>query len=287
MAVFEDLPEECIAAILSLTTPLDAGRLSLISKTFRSATHSDAVWDKFLPSDSNFIDSIISQSPSLSNLPTKKALYLALSDRPIIIDNGKKSFQLDRKSGKKCCMLAARSLTIVWGDTELYWNWIVMSDSRFPEVAKLNHVWWLEIRGMINTHALSPNTRYGVYLVFKMIDARGFEYIPVHLSVCVEGGNSSTKIVCLDPKVEPMPHNGAGRRNRHMRMMLRRLEDKVIGLQRPSVRSDGWLEIEMGEFFNSGIEHEEVHMSVIETKAGQLKENFFVEGIEIRPKQDN
>jgi len=40
------------------------------------------------------------------------------------------SFQLERKSGKKCYMLAARSLAIVWGDDERYWNWISLPDSR-------------------------------------------------------------------------------------------------------------------------------------------------------------
>ncbi|MCI55362.1 F-box protein, partial [Trifolium medium] len=39
---------------------------------------------------------------------------------------------------------------------------------------------------------------------------------------------------------------------------------------------------------NSGLEHE-VHMSVIKIKAGEVevKGNFFVEGIEVRPKEDN
>jgi hypothetical protein len=92
MAEFNELPEGCIAAILSHTTPIDACRFSLISKTFCSAADSDAVWNQFLPSDPNFIDSIISHSPSLVNIPSKKGLYLALSDRPIIIDNGKKVF---------------------------------------------------------------------------------------------------------------------------------------------------------------------------------------------------
>ncbi|GAU20606.1 hypothetical protein TSUD_33420 [Trifolium subterraneum] len=252
MAAFEDLREECIAAILSRTTPLDAGRLSLISKTFRSAADSDAVWDQFLSSDPTFIDSIISQSPFVANVPTKKALYLALSDRPIIIDDGKKSFQLDRKSGKKCFMLAARSLTVVRRDHQRYWDWIVVPDSRFPEVAKLNHVWWLEIREMINTVALSPNTRYGAYLVLKITGFHGFENLPVDLSVGVAGCNSSTKVVCFDPNMEPylVPHN----RSERLRW-----------------RSDGWLEIEMGEFFNSSLEHEELHMIVTETKTGEVK----------------
>lgn len=87
---FEELPEECLSAILSRTTPADAGRLSVISNTFHSAADSDAVWNQFLPSDSHFMDSIISSSPSLANVHSKKALYSALSDRPIIIDNGLK-----------------------------------------------------------------------------------------------------------------------------------------------------------------------------------------------------
>ncbi|MCI49645.1 F-box protein, partial [Trifolium medium] len=98
-----------------------------------------------------------------------------------------------------------------------------------------------------NTIALSPNTQYAVYVVFKIIDAWGFSDCPVELSVGVEGGHCSTKIVCLDPNVEDTP------------------DDRVVGLQRPSLRSDEWVEIEMGEFFNSGLE-DEVQMSVIETK---------------------
>jgi len=39
------------------------------------------------------------------------------------------SFQLDRKSGKKCYMLSARYLAIAWGD-DRYCNWIVVPDSR-------------------------------------------------------------------------------------------------------------------------------------------------------------
>ena len=40
------------------------------------------------------------------------------------------SFQLDRKSGKKCYMLSARSLGIAWSDDDRYCNWIVVPDSR-------------------------------------------------------------------------------------------------------------------------------------------------------------
>jgi len=87
MTTFEKLPDGCIATILSRTTPIVIGKLSVLSKIFRCAADSDDVWNHFLPSD---ISSILSQSPSLANIPTKKALYLTLSDRPIIIDHGQK-----------------------------------------------------------------------------------------------------------------------------------------------------------------------------------------------------
>jgi len=136
--------------------------------------------------------------------------------------------------------------------------------NRFPEVAELRNVCWLEIGGVLNTLALSPDTRYAAYFVFKMIDPRGFRNLRVDVSVGFNG-DCSTQNVCLD-------RSSNGRR--------------VAGLQHPSLRSDGWLEIEMGEFFNVGLE-DNVHMSVKEVNAGNWKSGLFVEGIEVRPKYEN
>ncbi|KAJ7978223.1 F-box protein PP2 [Quillaja saponaria] len=278
---FQALPEGCIANILSFTTPRDACRLSLVSKIFRSAAESDAVWDQFLPSD---YQSIISRSSSsLLATSSKKDLYFCLCDNPIIIDDGKKSFQLDRWSGKKCFMLAARDLYIIWGQTPIYWSWPSLPESRFAEVAKLNDVCWLEIRGKIKISMLSSATRYAAYLVFKMIDAIGFDHHPAEVSVGILGV-SSTKSVCLDPDIEerarqhfqiiPWRYRAVGSRN-------------LLELERPKERSDGWLEIELGEFFSLGQENDEVDMSVTEIKGGNWKSGLTVQGIEIRPKEDN
>jgi len=168
MGAFEELAEGCIAAVLCRTTPVDVGRLSLVSKTFRSAADSDEIWDRFLRSDPKLIADIISQFPSLANATTKRAFYLALSNHPILNRDGRmvyycfllpsnlsplkclllmlfdllfylfmQSVQLDRKSGKKCYMLAARSLSVgwagvAWEDFEQNRNWTSMPDSRFP-----------------------------------------------------------------------------------------------------------------------------------------------------------
>ncbi|XP_024636678.1 F-box protein PP2-B10 [Medicago truncatula] len=118
-------------------------------------------------------------------------------------------------------------------------------------------MWLLGIGWMINILALSPNTQYATYLVFKMIDAEGFQNCPLELSVGVGGSHNSTEIVCYDPNVEGRLHN------------------------RVSQRRDGWLEIEIREFFNSGQE-DEVLMNV--KQRDYWKKDLLLAGIEVRPK---
>ena len=60
-----------------------------------------------------------------------------------------------------------------------------------------------------------------------------------------------------------------------------------MGLHGPIVRSDGWLEIEMGVYFNSGLEDEQVQMTLRDIKDGHWKSGLTIEGIEVGPKEDN
>jgi hypothetical protein len=53
-------------------------------------------------------------------------------------------------------------------------------------------------------------------------------------------------------------------------------------IQVPCKREDGWMEIEIGEFFSSECD-EEIEMSVMEV-GHQLKGGLVLEGIEVRPK---
>ena len=145
---------------------------------------------------------------------------------------------------------------------------------RFPEVAELDDVCGIDICGMINTIALSPNTQYVAYLVFKMADVFGLNRIPVEFTVRVENPHyhNNATIVCLYPNVESRGH-----------------KNSEVGLQLVEVlsraRSDGWFEIEIGEFFNLGQEYEEIQMNVnVEIKDGFLNTCLLVEGIEVRLK---
>ncbi|KAM7526654.1 hypothetical protein LguiA_016556 [Lonicera macranthoides] len=295
---FNLLPEGCIANAVSLTSPRDACRLSLVGSTFRSAAESDAVWERFLPSDYQDIiarsvnrdpDDESSSQPPLA-FPRKKELYFHLSDHPLIIDSGTKSFSLDKMSGKKCYMLAATDLAIVWGDTPIYWQWTSLPESRFKEVAELVKVCWLEIRGKIGTRMLSPDTIYAAYLVFNSkAGTFGFEDYPAQVSVGICGGESKTRTVYLDPE-SSQQHVGVRRtrwpNHRGMGIMMRPQVRRDEG-QYPKRRGDGWLEVELGEYVSNsknGEENAELEMSVMEVRGGNWKSGLIVEGIEIRPK---
>nr|XP_016468908.1 PREDICTED: F-box protein PP2-B10-like isoform X1 [Nicotiana tabacum] len=289
------LPEDCIAKILAFTSPLDVCRFSLVSKPVRPAAESDSVWEKFLPSD---YESIVAGSMSpIPDFHSKKDLYVHLCHHPLLIDAGRKSFSLEKWTGKKCYFLGARDLNIAWGDTPDYWKWTSLQESRFPEVAELILVWWLEIWGTIRAGILSPQTSYVAYLVYKLEDEFGFHYRPSEISVGVSGVEFDKRFAFLVPDGRPQ------RRNRYVESdddyeepvytppsdVVRCLPEDAStplqsDIQRPKLRDDGWFEIQLGEFFTEN-EDDCILMSMKEVNDSvSQKEGLIVEGIEIRPR---
>ncbi|KAH7521805.1 hypothetical protein FEM48_Zijuj07G0071200 [Ziziphus jujuba var. spinosa] len=133
----------------------------------------------------------------------------------------------------------------------------------FSRVAELRHIWGLDIKGRIKTNLLSPKSTYGAYFVYKLKEPNwAIKEIQVEFRVYFEGEEEvhehvSGCKVFLDPSENE---------------------------QEPcKVREDGWLEVEMGEFFNDGGEdHRVVVCSLMETVF--CKSGLVVEGIEFRPK---
>ncbi|CAN4096171.1 unnamed protein product [Withania somnifera] len=289
------LPEGCIANVLALTSPRDASRLSVVATIFCSAAESDAVWDRFLPEDYREIVSRSSDGPDSIVSRSKKEVFLYLCDHPFLIDGGTMSFSLEKHSGKKCYMLAVRSLAIVWADTPRYWRWISLPESRFSEVAELLDVCWFDISGKINTSMLSPDTNYAAYFVFTTKSRTyGFEDQSAEGAVGISGHERKPQTVFLDPEAA----------RRHMYQIVPRrlgLFEKMADILRggvnppsesevqaqaryPQQRSDGWMEVELGEFFVKRGQDVELEMSLTEVKVGNWKSGLVVEGIEIRPK---
>ncbi|ONK63861.1 uncharacterized protein A4U43_C07F19690 [Asparagus officinalis] len=283
---FSKVPEACISHVLSLTSPRDSCRSAAVSASFRSAVDSDTVWERFLPED---YEEILDRAAETVEFGSKRDLYFRLCD-PILVDGGKMSFHLEKSSGAKCYMISARELGIVWGDTPHYWKWISAADTRFAEVAYLLNVCWLEIHGKVETRILSPKTNYVAYLVFKLDPySRGLSF-PVQESSVKFGAYESKHCVCVQPNRAPR------RRVRRMpRPFARRAvvwgpegegsSEDLRESRVPSSRSDGWMEIEMGEFFNDGGDDGEVDFRFLEVKGGNWKSGLTVLGIEVRPKK--
>uniref|UniRef100_A0ACD6ALH1 Uncharacterized protein n=1 Tax=Avena sativa TaxID=4498 RepID=A0ACD6ALH1_AVESA len=273
------LPEELLAAVISLTSPPDACRAAAVSRTFRPAADSDAVWSCFLPRDlPQFAEG---ELPGAA--PSKKALFRRLSDQPALLPCKLVSMQLDRATGAKCYTLSARSLHIAWGDTPQYWEWIdlgIDEVKRFSEAAKLRGVWWLDIRGKINRMMLSENLTYAAYMVFKLADD-GFNLLhsPFQDATVSVAGSDSTQQVCLQSYME-VGDDGVPQKHilsSHIRVPL--TDDIVL----PRKRADGWMEVELGEFYNEEGYDDEVSVSLMETHT--WKYGLVVWGIEIRVKK--
>ncbi|CAH2045750.1 unnamed protein product [Thlaspi arvense] len=262
---FDSLPEDCISNIISFTSPREACVVASVSKTSKSAAKSDIVWEKFLPRE---YPSLI---PPSRVFTSKMELYFALCDDPVLIDDGLKSFWLEKASGKKCIMLSAMSLSVTWGDDPRYWLWDPSPGARFEKVLELIDVCWFEICGRVNTRALSPGTRYSAYVVFKKADhSYGFEGVAIEAGVGVVGQEASTRFICFDA--------GAGGREASTRRRRRRRN-----IVKPEERGDGWMEIELGGFFSGGGVCDEIEMSALETKRLHWKSGLIILGIEIRP----
>ncbi|XP_047258423.1 F-box protein At2g02240-like, partial [Capsicum annuum] len=259
------------------------------------AADSDSVWEKFLPSE---YQSIISGSVNpIPDFGSKKDLYVYLCHNPILIDEGRKSFSLEKRTGKKCYFLGAWDLHIEWADSPQYWEWTSLPDSRFSKVAQLQHVWWLEIRGTIIVGVLSPRTSYVAYLVYKLENEYGFHYRPSEVSVGVLGVELDKQFAFLEPEGRPqldddyeesvytLPHDYGEEdlvEDQHLPEGASSLVQSNIRC--PQLRDDGWFEVELGEFYTEN-EDDCIEMSLKEVKDSvSSKEGLIVEGIEIRPR---
>ncbi|CAI9103466.1 OLC1v1001948C1 [Oldenlandia corymbosa var. corymbosa] len=276
---FDVLPEDCVSAICSLTSPQDACRISLVSSSFRSAADSDMAWDRFLPFD---WEDIMKRAVIPLKFSSKKEMFLQLC-HPILLDGGKQIIALEKSTGLKSYTLSARELTILHSNESNNWCWKPKPESRFAEVAELKTSNRIEIEAKIKSQMLSPNTKYGAYLIIQTSEnSFGLDSIPSEVTIVI-ADNVIENTAYLSPKCETKQQIESLFYANRARMMKMRVENG--GDDRfPMARSDGWAEIEIGEFFNGNEIDQDIRMSLRETKGHQLKGGLTVEGIEIRPK---
>eukprot|EP00850_Spirogloea_muscicola_P006967 SM000034S12721 [mRNA] locus=s34:388839:390330:+ [translate_table: standard] len=152
-----DLPDHCMALVLSLTSPADVGRSACVCRALAAAAASDELWEAFIPR--GYREKLLAEGfdPKL-----RGGAAFAVLTKGALTDGGKQLLALDPRSGLvRLTVSAAHNLGIVWGDTPRYW---VMqpgvSGSAFETVAHLLAVCWFEMRG--EATVLLPPGRYSV-----------------------------------------------------------------------------------------------------------------------------
>ncbi|KAI3690235.1 hypothetical protein L2E82_48212 [Cichorium intybus] len=224
---------------------------------------SDTDWEQKLPID---WEEIIKWSKDSLQWTTKKELYSILL-KGFLIKDGEEWLSL-AKNGKKCHMLPAASLNLEKDE----WSWRSSADSRFGQVAFNPYKrFYIDCR----SNMLSPQTRYAIYLVYKLPENYPECELPVRVRFdgklehhwCIHLLQPQTPII--RPKVYQNTHNPFSR-------------PKMKGL--PRLRNDGWMEVQICEFRTGTCTTIWISKS-LELAAANLSyfKGLVVEGIEFKP----
>ncbi|KAK4339695.1 hypothetical protein RND71_041157 [Anisodus tanguticus] len=131
-----------------------------------------------------------------------------------------------------------------------------------------------ENKGAISKHnirSLSTHENFGWII--------GSDSIPAEISIKVGDQESVSSTAYLrhpKSKKEEMQSLFYGNRMEMLKTRVNKGDERM-----PHEREDGWLEIELGEFFNGGNGDEEITMMLMD----HVKGGLVIEGIELRPKQ--
>ncbi|KAF8392015.1 hypothetical protein HHK36_022355 [Tetracentron sinense] len=289
------MPKGCFSNTLSLKTSRYVRRQQTSSSTFRWTLESDAVWERIMPPD---YKDILSRSGSPHLIAhSKKYIYNYLCSDLILMDERKMSVALDKWSAKKTYMFGARQLLITWGNDSRYWMWQSLQGSRFSEVAKVSGA-WLEFYGKMKTRELSPKTTYVAYVVYKFTKrTEGLVFQPLEVYLRFMGGaGEGSHTAYLDPdgslrnnhrntpeEQDRGKDEAEDQQNRKLKRDVKKWMQWERGL--PRERGNGWMEIEMGEFFNDQGEDGDVDMGLHGMEGSYWKSGLVIEGIEFRPKE--
>ncbi|XP_022849413.1 F-box protein PP2-B10-like [Olea europaea var. sylvestris] len=229
-----------------------------------SSTVNETDWERLLPPD---YEDIISRSVNPVDYATKEDLYTSLCSSPILLDGGKMSFHIDKTTGKKCYMIGPVEISsgsILMVVVMLYgWRLTPHADSRFSTVVEQRHVLHLDIWGKIETQMLSPKTHYAAYLVYRL-DMSYMENRPAKGII----------------KFENLDEDHDAER----RATALHLQPGLVGksLQTAVSRPDGWMEVQLGMFYNDVGDNGPVEARLLGSFE-RLINYLVIEGIEFRP----
>lgn len=110
-----DIPESCVALVLSYLEPPEICKLARIDRAFRAASSADFIWDSKLPSNYRYI---LEDLLGFSAAGMRKRDIFSMLSRPISFDGGT----------KVCTSTACSSLTLaslsVFLPIQMYIFWV-------------------------------------------------------------------------------------------------------------------------------------------------------------------
>ncbi|XP_009758502.1 F-box protein PP2-A13-like [Nicotiana tabacum] len=140
----EDIPEACVALVLSYLDPPEICKLARINRVFRAASSADFIWESKLPSNYRYLlEEVLGMNVAGMH---KKDIFARLS-KTNSFDGGTREMWIDKNNGGVCLAISSKGMTITGIDDRRYWNHIPTEESRFQTVAYLQQMWWLEVDG--------------------------------------------------------------------------------------------------------------------------------------------
>ncbi|CAI9101710.1 OLC1v1039103C1 [Oldenlandia corymbosa var. corymbosa] len=204
-----DIPESCVASVLSYLDPPEICRLARLNRAFRDASSADFIWESKLPSSYAYILKLLLQDEKYRRL-RKRDVYALLS-KPNPFDDGTKEVWIDKSTGGVCLSISWRAMTITGIDDRRYWNHISTTESRFQTMAYLQQIWWLEVVGDFEfqfpsgTYSLffrlklgKENKRLSRWYYTTSENIHGWDKKPVQFQLSTSDGQHATRRCVLD-----------------------------------------------------------------------------------------
>ncbi|KAL7003306.1 hypothetical protein U1Q18_004464 [Sarracenia purpurea var. burkii] len=122
-----DIPENCVALVLTHLDPPQICKLARLNRVFRQASLSDFVWESKLPENyGGLVKKLFNENPE--NL-SKREIFARLC-RPNHLDGGTKEVWMEKRNRGICVSISWKGLKITGIDDRRYWKHIPTTESR-------------------------------------------------------------------------------------------------------------------------------------------------------------
>lgn len=198
-----DLPENCLALVLTHLDPVEISKMGRVNRTFHQASLTDLVWEQKLPQNYQILVRNYHLDDDESCTLTKKQMFARLCRPNHFGSSSNKVFWME-KNGGMCVCISWKEMKITGIEDRRYWSHISSDESRFNTFAFLKQIWWVEVEG--NLEFEFPAGHYSVYFRLQLgktsrrlgrrictVDqVHGWDIKPVQFQLSTSNGQQAT-----------------------------------------------------------------------------------------------